>query len=502
MQVRVAQPPQQNVTEARTASRSRLGAFFSGAWKVTKMALKPLEVIARIPLAVAALGVGVATAGAGLAGAVVGGALGAVKGLLPGQSFLKNLKAGALKGADLGVGAIKLPFEVAGRILEAPGNLGEACRCRATSLPDELTQNNPRGILHKQVGGQSVEQVMTAYCQSIDSPVTPREMRAYINSGERIADAINMLPEDYDGGPIEIQMGDQTVKVSPNTDTLRALSWYMMSKAASSQSGNGNTLEFGRGSMVMKDPGNKMFKFMKSAPTTYGRISTHFEERSLSPKGFFSRFAKGGILAMIKKQPLQFGVEDFDCKMPSGKGCLLFDRMHGGEGRQAEQQIFFKWESAGVPTATRLTGHTDGWNPLTALGHGLRSVSRCISHAGNFIKSRGDVVGPDTSRREAVNKGTVGQMVFTPFTQFIESLGLPDATSSSIVRQAKTNGMYWIEDYMSNVARPLPEGVSQAFDATMNGIQTYKRDLAGPDVGIQRRGGEVHIDVSTDYLHP
>lgn len=515
MEVRVGTLQPNTAQNVREASRGRVGEFFSGLWKGAtfpfKVVEKALDVVARTALStVAAVAIGIpAATTAGVAG-LVGGIIGGIEGLDRGEGG-KGFKDGFKTGAETGLAVFKMPFNVIGGILRGVGKgMIGLQRCVSPHPMKRLGVDRPTGILHQTVGntGRTVSDIMNDYRGRINSPLTREKMEQYINMGELVTDAINKLPGDYAGGPIQFEFGGRTEWIKPDTETVRAVSWYLMSKAASTQSGDGSTLEFGRGSMLMNDPGNKLYHFLRSSPKATGRISTHFAERSLSTTNFFKRFHGGGILAAIKKQPLQMGIEDFDSQMPSGKGCLLFDRLTGvtnGQNDPDKPQLFLKWESAGVPLATKLSGHTDGHNPFLALGNMFRSISRDISHTWNFVKSRFDSHAPNArdARREDVHKGRVGEMVFEPFENLINRIHQGDeATSRSVLKEAKKHGVYWIIDYLDNMGDLLKRRLENEVGEVSDGLFNYMQNHAGPDVGIHRRGAEVHVDLNTDYLNP
>ncbi|HEB77422.1 MAG TPA: hypothetical protein ENI90_02710, partial [Methylothermaceae bacterium] len=78
----------------------------------------------------------------------------------------------------------------------------------------------------------TVAEVMERYRRDLGSGVSPDEMRRYINMGERIIGAIRSLPDDYAGGPIRVRGANgEEYGVSPNLETIRAISWYLQAKA-------------------------------------------------------------------------------------------------------------------------------------------------------------------------------------------------------------------------------------------------------------------------------
>ena len=353
-------------------------------------------------------------------------------------------------------------------------------------------------------GEKSVNEVLEQYLGAINSPVDAGEMQQFVKMGEQIVRAINEM-DNYDGGPIEIG----GIQVKPSLETARAVSWFLQAKAlVDNASADRPPMLLNRGSMVMADPGNKLANFLKSAPNTYGRASTHFNERSGVIAGFMNAGFAGGLINLkniitgSEAQGAQLGIEDFGNKFPSGKGCLLFSSLEGksfsreplGEGaaEQVQDQLFLKWESAGMPNVIHPKAtHFDSEAGYSAKVWGrVMAFNRCIKHTLNFLSSSHQ--SDWGIHREAVHKGGP-QALFEGFKAKMQSLeateGLQDGWATRMGSDAKKFGL----DFMASVLAQFPEDAEAV--ELLNQIDAHISGQ-GNDVGIlARRGDEIHTSL-------
>jgi hypothetical protein len=411
---------------------------------------------------------------------------------------------------------VKLSMGISGIKDITSGNL-ERARKNAQELRDTLGRPMKHNILSqtiptKNFGNVKVLQVMEQYRRDMGEPVTREQMVRYINMGERIVQAITQ--GKFKDGKLELMVDGKKMTVKSNLDVTRAISWYLNAKGVmDNAAADLDPIVIKGGSMVLKDPENRLYKFLNSAPNTYNRVSSHFMERSSSPKakkGFFGFF--GG---MFKKQPSQRGIEDFSNKMPSGKGCLLFDKMTGKDGAL---QIFLKWESVGTPTVYGPSVHGDEedgtakqiWNKYT-------SFDRCLQHARNFLKVGGH--GKNESwgmHRESIHKPGAGKtMVYDPFLNLLDSLEknkMPPSRDEALMKQmrkeAKKFGLDKIEEHFQTIQsyyKDIPftktseKNVENQIKNLKTNISEFK-SMMGTDHGISRKGSELHVTLNTDYL--
>jgi len=340
-----------------------------------------------------------------------------------------------------------------------------------------------------------VAQVMEQYRRDLGSGISHDEMRRYINMGERIVDAIQSQ-NDYAGGPIQVTGADGTeYDVSPNLETTRAISWYLQAKAVADNAGNRDPVVLQRGSMVVQDPGGRLFRFLKSAPNTYGRASTHFNERSVSDTATLRNTGIAGAVAGLKGQKAQYGIEDFSNRMPSGRGCLVFDQL---QGRNGQPQTYLKWESVGMPSFLGFGTHadrTDGW--AAKVRNRFLSQFRCLGHTFNFLRSlRGGTRQNWGVHREAVHKGEP-KTLYEGFRNIMEQaageLGKEDEWAQSQQRDAKRYGLYFIVDTL-NDPEAVPGSLREKADNLLREIGQFSRRM-GNDLGIERKGAEIHVSL-------
>ncbi len=385
-------------------------------------------------------------------------------------------------------------------------NALQQARQTAQTLQTQLGQPVDGGVLARRIETQNfnsetgmpivVGQVMEQYRRNLGSGISRDEMQRYINIGERIAGAIRSLDDDYTGGPIQVTGANGTeYDVSPNLETTRAISWYLQAKAVADNAGNRDPLVLQRGSMVVQDPGGRLFRFLKSAPNTYGRASTHFNERSVSDTATLRSTGIAGALAGLKGQKAQYGIEDFSNRMPSGRGCLVFDQL---QGRNGQPQIYLKWESVGMPSFLGLGTHADqadGW--AAKVRNRFLSQFRCLGHTFNFLRSlRGGTRQNWGVHREAAHKGEP-KTLYEDFGNIMEQaagkLGMGDEWAQSQQRSAKRYGLYFIVDTL-NDTEAVPASLREKADILLREIGQFSRRM-GNDLGIERKGAEIHVSL-------
>jgi hypothetical protein len=357
----------------------------------------------------------------------------------------------------------------------------------------------PHSVLDRQIQGdtETVEEAMIRLLPQ-DSRVSPQDVMKYVAMGERIMHALDAAPNPLPSTGLTLQVGGQTYKIEPNLETTRAISWYLQAKALSDNDGHGEPHLLMEGAMVAKDPGNKLYSFLRSSDNAYGRVSTHMQERSDSVTGGWSALVglfRGGFAAMggagFSGQPLQYGIEDFDRRMPSKGGSLLFDKLKSSDPG-GEPEIYLKWESSGTPNSFGFFGthanHSLGdklWNRGVAIG-------RSIAHTVSFTKD----ANPEGYRGEKMDKGSA-RVVLDEFTSVVRGLGGIDArTKDRIISHVKTYGateMARVIDRMldSEELRGNEDG-RQGLERVLGHLRDWSNDMGAP-LGIARKGGEVHV---------
>lgn len=394
----------------------------------------------------------------------------------------------------------------------------ERARNEARLLRDTLGRPMENHLLSqtiptKNFGNVKIDQVMEQYRRDIGEPVTREQMMGYINMGERIVKGIS--EGQMENGVLKLEVDGREVTVKPNLDTTRAISWYLNAKAVMDNASPGrDPVVIKGGSMVLKDEGNQLYDFLNSAPNTYNRPSSHFNERSDSP---IARKGTWGILAgLARGQKSQRGIEDFSNKMPSGGGCILFDKMVGSDG---SNQIFLKWESSGTPTVYGTSTHGDMEDGMATQVHNrYKAFDRNLNHMRNFL---GVGHGPkDESwgmHREEISKPGAGKsMVYDPFLQIIATLktdSMPPGEKelARMEKDAKTFGLEKIDEDLKQLETRYKKAIQidrdhgnehpleKPLQALRYNIEQYK-SMMGSNLGISRKGSEVHVTTNMDYL--
>lgn len=356
------------------------------------------------------------------------------------------------------------------------------------------------GILARH--GDAITAKLDAYREACGSKVSAEQMRALINTGEHLVNALNR--GQAEGGTITLTVDGQTHEVKSSLHTTRAISWYLTAKAAEQEVLMGGDHLVREGSMVMADPGNKLFDFINAAPTSYGRVSTHFNERH---DGAGADRHNVGFSGLFTSKPAQRGIEDFQGMLPSKKGALSFDRLKGADG---SPQLFMKFESVGMPTVFRLSGHGEAHESgLRKATNVFRSIGNCVRHACNFITSRFDRAhGPQYVHKEHVSKGEPKERVWQPFNELV---GLLDTgtraarrEADALLSDAKKHGISFIEDALKEMPggfglTPKPgreEEFATALRELSASVARYHAEL-GPDMGVERKGKETHVSLET-----
>lgn len=340
--------------------------------------------------------------------------------------------------------------------------------------------------------GEAIATRLETYRKSIGSKVSPQEMRALINTGEHLVNAINR--GQVEGGTVRLTVEGQSLEAKSSLYTTRAISWYLMAKTAELEILQGGDHMVDKGTLMMRDEGNRLYNFLNAAPTSYGRVSTHFNERSDSPRATLGNV---GLSSLIFRQPAHRGIEDFDNKLPSKSGALLFNKLQN-EG------LYMKFEAAGMPTVFRLSGenhHSLGQK----VANSFRSLGRCLRHFASTVTSRFDHNSTGVGvHREHVHKDAAAKAVWQPFlrlTELLQPLSGDKKEIEALRREAKQWGIEFIERFVDNPAgfRLDPgrrEEAAAALDHLRRSLDAYKQEQ-GSDFGIGRKGGETHISLET-----
>ena len=274
---------------------------------------------------------------------------------------------------------------------------------------------------------------LKAHAELTGKQMSRKEIMSLVVAGENIAKALQDPVNAGGGSPLALTVNGATHQVASNTFTARALGWYMMASAASQDVvrnalGDTSTSDMTTsGSYIMKDPGQRIYKFLNAAPTAAARMSTHFEERLGHQNehyvlGFIPTFGKSA----------QKGIEDFQSRMPGQGGTMLFDTLR--PDAHGTPELFVKFESAGCPPYFSAESHHGFKDIVTRF---FASLERNIHHCVNFQNSKntsGTEASTTVSRQEHMYKGTLA-----PSFAAVQSL-IEDASASGLVERSAVSG--------------------------------------------------------------
>ena len=355
-------------------------------------------------------------------------------------------------------------------------------------------------------GGPLLDKLL-AHAQSQHLKLNREEIAELVNVGENIARRLQ--GPGGDSLPLTIELPDQqppkSLPITPSTYTARAVSWYMMAQGAKQDLARAETDPGDRtsdmptnGSFVMKDPGNRMYNFLRSCPSSGARMSTHFAERV----GHDSKHKVMGLFPVGK--PAQRGIEDYQGKMPGQGGTMLFDKLRPGQS--GDEELFVKFESGGCPPyfkkdAQQVTGQ--GFTRFFA------ALDRNLGHSVSFLKSKsaGAANSAQVLRQEHVDKGVLKKDINAGFSALVSQAigrGVINGDAKAIGQSVHKMGLPYVLDAVATIREAAVNMESDQFelrercDDLLGKIQDEANRLGamGP-TDIERRGAEVHISLTS-----
>ena len=201
----------------------------------------------------------------------------------------------------------------------------------------------------------------------------------------------------------------------------------------------------------MKDDDGKLFRFLNSAPNSYGRISSHFNERSASKvAGFRNTGVMGKACGLSKPSAAQRGIEDFAKRLPGGRGTMLFDQLTGNDGAT---QFFLKWETAGMPTVLGQTVHADKEEGVkAAIMNHAKASKQCAAHAFNFVShvTGSRKIDPAFPVRREDLRGEDTKKLFEEYKTIVQdsAQSLGARWSRKAIKEGKERGLYHMKDIL------------------------------------------------------
>lgn len=405
-------------------------------------------------------------------------------------------------GAALGVtrGLLQIPRLINEKLLEPHSD-------RQFQLANPALASLRQPMAGSILNNPTVESRLLAHAQAMGTPMTAQQIREHVATGERLAQALSdpNLQQPPGGSPITVQVNGQGVQVSSSVHTTRALGWYMAAAAAQQDANRELSQDHATiggqkvsdmtssGSLVMKDPGNRIYKFLSAAPTADSRMSTHFGERvDHSEKHKIAGFIPSG-------KPAQRGIEDYRNMLPGQGGTMLFDKLAARDGTQ---DLFVKFESVGCPPYFRTESHQ-------GMGQGIArffsALDRNIGHATNFLSSKFQGKTDEMRRQEHVYKGTLKNDVAKPFADLVKNAvqaGVIDDSSKAVGKSVHKFGLPFLREALNQIEAAANHHQNAQILAEVATVRQSMLAAAAKlggqsDMhGIERRGAETHISLN------
>lgn len=435
----------------------------------------------------------------GVVGGVVAGLLtGAAVGASQGNAIVGGGVAGKVVGALGGLVGV-----AAGAI----GGLGNGLRA-AAELVTTFVSGAPQpefGIIAQtnstlpQIGSIKPETMgnMEAFRLSHNPGVSSNEMIGYVTRGAELFQ--------------QIQLGTAPNPASFN-DVL-SVSWFTTTCAMDGGQ------ELAKGSARMVDEGGKIDKFLKgfkneepvksglprSSSSPYERFSSHYNGISVNQDKFSGRNDR------------QFGIESYENRavFPGGTNCILWNaiKVPGSE----KQEVFIKFEEKGFPIPTDTNIGQILSNPKLSIGQKIgsvyRDIGRCFAHCNNFASSRGHT--GTVSKTQWKEHTSTNKPLETTFKGAMKSILKNESLSKEIRLAAKENlksltgkEMFFgqMEGALTSIAEEMAKSDNSAeltdpikdikamAQSVKNGLDQFMTDNKHEDIGMIRKGNEVHVD--------
>jgi hypothetical protein len=348
-------------------------------------------------------------------------------------------------------------------------------------------------------GERPLEAVLKDQLPGLGSSVALDEVKQYVKMGERIMLELAQAETDDNTPVTELRFKvdterkkNMTVTVRPGMEVTRAISWYLQAKALFDNQGNRELTLLKEGAMIAKDPGNKLYNFLRSSDLAYGRVSSHMQERSDSYADGWRAPVSGFAATVgvdILDQPLQYGIEDFDNRMPSKGGTLLFDKLTSSNPNvDRHPEIYLKWESMGTPSSWE--GERGDYLPGEALWNRGLAPFRTLGHSLSFLRN----ADPEGYRGEKMDKGP-SRDVLDAFSKTVRDLPIPEDDKVKITSDAKKYGATYMWDTLGRMiqSNELRSTDQESLKKVKEQLNEWALSMGNPYLGIARKGAEVHV---------
>jgi len=394
---------------------------------------------------------------------------------------LNMLKSALLSVFGGGRGSTEISTPAAAHHVATPANVAGAT---------ELAGGSIKGIGLETIGR------MEAFRGARNPELSTEEMVGFIKRGAELFE--------------QIQAGGAPDR--PNLKDILSVSWFC---TASAMEGG---QEVGKGSMRMQDPEGKIHAFLKGFKSD--ETSGGLPSSSVEPYRRFSSHYNGTSVTGEKMggSDKQWGIESYESRevFPGGSKCLLWNEMSvpGSD----KKEVFIKFEEAGFPIPTSENLAATFASPNLSLGQKIgsvfRDIGRCIAHCTNFAHGRGETGRvTDTVWKEhtATNKEIQGL-----YKDTLKGISKIPGIPNEIKAQAKTlltelgdkqtffgnmeGNIRDLADKIGSSSIPetdlsaIREGLNSAAEAICTKLQIFMLEKGHKDLGMTRKGNEVHIN--------
>ncbi len=375
---------------------------------------------------------------------------------------------------------------------------------------------------------QEVIDKLKSHAENTYRNISKDQITEWVTVGENIAKLLKEQAakplEEQDGKPknepLTVKGDSGMLTIESNPYTIRALTWYMMASAAAQDVAR-NAVEHEQptasdmvtsGSIIMKDPGNAIFKFLESSPEANNRTSSHFQDRlGHQEKHLFLNFFS------FKNSPSQRGIEDYEGLLPGHGGAMVFDRLKSST-KDGMPEIFIKFEAVGCPAWI----DDETYNKLFYTPYLFYSLvagaSLNIQHSAEFLTTRLPALTKEHAQKEIVRqehlyKGRLSKL-FEELNKAFEN-----AYTQGVEKPKKDNIEVSIKTAMKDFGLPAALGeikrltdignktnnkeLVENMDKVMKSIEKETTELGkiSNRHNIERRGAEVHISLDPKIVH-
>jgi len=239
--------------------------------------------------------------------------------------------------------------------------------------------------------------------QSQKSPLTRGEIKAYVAAGEKLISALQADPQNK-AGLVRLEVEGHPVAFESSQYASRAIAYAIAAQVSSKDIASGSATAMSSlnsgGAVVFKDPGNRIGKFLASAPAAVKREPSYFSPREALLSSYRHEPKFDGSGKRIAPPPEVAGsIDDARKLMPGAGGAMVFDRVSGDRainrktGQEEETEALcmrFTPSESHTFEDTNEAGIADRASTLSNIGQGLeRLFMPSLSTRGTKGATRG-----------------------------------------------------------------------------------------------------------------